>query len=114
MGMSAEIIAIGSFNNDIVKHLEYPEQMYSKTLDGSPVVEIPFGITEGSTLSRELASLLGITDPWDFNQHKLDPDRFDKEGLEKFVQVYEEYSEDLEALHAFVAAHFDFYFCPNG
>jgi hypothetical protein len=114
MGMFAEIIAIGPYSPDIKAYLEYPDERYEKTQIGIPVVRVLFGIGEGSTVSRQFASLLGISDPWDFNQHKLNPSTFDIDGLKEFFTVYEDYDEDLEALLAFSEKGFEFYFMPNG
>ncbi len=114
MGMCAEILAIGKFKGDIVSYLEYPAEFYSNTKAGAPVVRILFGIHEGSSLSREFACLLGITDPWDFSQHKLDPENVNKEGLAEFVKMYDSYKKDFEAFSALIEAKFDFFFMPNG
>jgi len=71
MGMSAEIFAIGPFSADIADALSYPAEHYNNTRAGVPVVTSLFTYMPGSSSSREFAGLLGITDPWDFNQHKL-------------------------------------------
>lgn len=114
MGMFAEILAIGKFNQSIVNYLEYPEDFYKDTKDDVAVLVGLFGIREGSSLSREFAALLGLTDPWDFNQHKLDPKHFDKNGLNQWVNIYGDYKEDLKALFALADEEFEFYFLPNG
>jgi len=114
MGMCAEILAIGPFHPDLVKHLEYSEEMYQNTKISTPVVVSLFGIVEGSSLSREFAALLGLTDPWDFNQHKIDKEKVNRKGLMDFVEAHSDYARDLEALLVFVEHDFDFYFLPNG
>jgi hypothetical protein len=78
MGLCAEVLAIGPFSKSIVQHLEYPSEFYANTKEGSPIIEHLFGITEGSSLSSEFAGYLGVTDVWDFNQHKLNPKKFNK------------------------------------
>lgn len=88
--------------------------MYKNTKNGSPVVEHLFGIAEDSSLSREFASFLGISDPWDFNQHKHEFKNFDIKALKEFVEIYDDYSDDLEALLQFNENGFQFYFLPNG
>lgn len=59
-------------------------------LSGTPVTaEIP-----------EFAAHLGITDPWDFNQHKLTPTNVNVDGLRTFFATLhdgEEFLPDLEA-----------------
>jgi hypothetical protein len=44
----------------------------------------------------------------------LDATKFDIEGLKDFVERYDEYSEDMDALFAFLKNNFEFYFLPNG
>jgi hypothetical protein len=112
--MCAEILAIGPFTIKLVRHLEYPNDFYRDTLEGTPVVRIIFGIVEGSILSREFATLVGVTDPWDFNQHHLDPSKFDYKGLEIFSKNYNDYQKDYEAMLAFTSSGFNLYFLPNG
>lgn len=114
MGLCAEVLAIGPFSKSIVKYLEYPSEFYSNTKEGSRIIEHLFGIIEGSSLSREFAGYLGVTDVWNFNQHKLDPKKFNKESLLEFVSLYNEYKKDLEALFAFEQLGFEFHFLPNG
>ncbi len=114
MGMYAEILAIGKFNSDLAEHLEYSDYYYKNTRDGAPIIEHLFGIVEGSSLSREFANLLGVSDPWDFNQHKLDTQKFDKAGLKLFVEIYDDYDYDLDKLNVLIDAEFEFYFLPNG
>lgn len=114
MGMYAEILAIGPFSQDIIKYLEYPADFYKNTKKGVPIVIHLFGIAEGSSISREFASYLGVSDPWDFNEHKLDYGNFNIEGLREFVEIYDEYSNDLDALIEFSKHGFEFYFLPNG
>ena len=72
MGMYAEILAIGGFKQELVECFEYPEKHYAQTLEGAPMILHLFGIVEGSSLSWEFASFFGITNAWDFNQHKID------------------------------------------
>lgn len=62
MGMSADILAVGPYSDDIADALEYPREMYAQTKPGVPVVTSLFGMF-GSSMSREFASHLGITDP---------------------------------------------------
>ena len=72
MGMSAEIIAVGPFSPEVAGFLGYPARLYANTREGAIVTCRLFRIAEGSTLSRQLAALLGVSDAWDFNQHQID------------------------------------------
>jgi len=116
MGMCADIVALGPFSPDITQYLEYPPDFYCSTRSGATVVVTLFGISEGSSASRHFASCLGITDPWDFNQHTIDPDKIDVEALRGFLQSMpeEEYSKDLDKLLVLRMHGFQFIFRPNG
>jgi len=117
MGMAADILAIGPFSKAIAGRLEYPEERYAKTCDGAPVILTLFGITHGTTASTTFAALLGIDDPWDFNQHKLVPSKADVGALRDFFLTLQDGNEFLPDLEAFVVLRergFDFYFRPNG
>jgi len=115
--MCADIVALGPFIPDITQCLEYPSDLYRSTKSGATVVVTLFGITEGSSASRQFASCLGITDPWDFNQHTIDPSKIDVEALQAFLQSIpqrEEYAKDLDKLLVLRAHGFQFIFRPNG
>jgi hypothetical protein len=117
MGMCAEIVAWGPFSSDIAKYLDYPPDFYSSTAPGVMVLTTLFGIVEGSTASREFASCLGISDPWDFSQHKFDADRIDVVALAYLFQTLSEgdaYLKELDRLLALRANGFQFMFRPNG
>lgn len=114
MGMCAEIIAIGPFSRSIVEFLDYRTDLYAKTAVGSMISCRLFGISEGSTLSRTFAELLGIKDAWDFNQHKIENGKIDFVGLKKFVEVYDHYADDVLALEALVNSGFELHFRPEG
>ena len=114
MGMCAQVLAIGPFSVDIAFYLGYPADIYAKTRKGTVVTHLLFGILEGSTLSRRFATLLNISDPWDFNQHSIEPSSIDFAGLKEFAEEYPEYSHDVESLEALCAAGFSFHFRPEG
>lgn len=114
MGMCAEIIAIGHFTKEIAEYLEYSSYVYKDTCEGSVITEKLFGISEGSPLSTRFALLLGISDPWDFNQHKINNENIDVDGLKEFVQMYTDYEGDLTRLLLFMSHGFDFHFRPEG
>jgi len=117
MGMAADIIAVGRFSPAIVEYLDYPKDYYRGTRLGCPVVAQLFGITHGSSASREFARCLGITDPWNFNQHKIDPKAIDGEELRAFLATLHEGDDlvrELEGLLGMREEGFEFYFRPNG
>ncbi len=114
MGIYAEIIAIGPFSKDIIEYLEYGADCYSHTKEGAIVSQTLFGIVEGSSLSAEFAEILGISNPWDFNQHKIVNDDIDFKLLRKFINVYGDYERDALKLEVLSKKGFDLHFVPNG
>jgi len=114
MGMCAQLVAIGPFSQEIACWLSYRAELYANTRHGTVVTHYLFGIGEGSTLSRQFAGLVGISDPWDFNQHQIDTSAVDWVGLKAFAADYPHYDEDVEALAALSKAGFTFHFRPEG
>ena len=119
MGMLANILAIGPFSHDIADTLEYPAEFYASTRPGAPVIAYLFyGRMTGNTASSQFAAYLGITDPWDFNQHKVDPAWVDVDGLCSFLDgFYEDENSlrgDSQSFLRLWEKRFDFYFRPNG
>lgn len=114
MGMCADIIAIGPFSTNIVDVLQYSNDFYKNVKEGSIITEQLFGIMEGSTLSTEFALLLGITNPWDFNQHKIVYENINVEGLKNFAEQYSDYNEDVYKLLKLKDYGFEFHFRPEG
>jgi hypothetical protein len=107
MGMDAVVIAIGTFSRDLVKHMDYAEEFYAKTRDGANVVRTVFSAIT-TKASCELAEAFGV-EPWDFNQHHLDPM---SANLEKLRIVSDD--EQVESFLALRDAGFQFYYMPNG
>jgi len=95
MGTCAELIAIGPFSPAIAAFLDYPAVWFANTRRGVMVSQRLFGIEEGSTASRELAALLGISDPWDFSQHAVVAASIDRPGLAAFARTYPDYADDV-------------------
>lgn len=114
MGMYAEIIAIGPFSTDIIEHLRYTEIYFKDTKEGAIINLTLFGIVEGTSVGQEFASCLGISNGWDFNQHKICIEKINIEALREFVSRYTEYSEDAETLIVLMEKGFEFHFAPNG
>lgn len=112
--MCAELIAVGPYTKNIIEVLEYPKEIYKNLNNGSIITVRLFGISEGSSLSRKFAELLGISDTWDFNQHKITNEKINIEELKKFVDVYKEYADDLNTLMKLKDNGFEFHFRPEG
>ena len=113
MVMFAEVVAIGPFGRDLVSHYEYPSELYENTKDGAATIASLFGVAEGTNTGCAFAALLSVDDPWDFNQHKLDASRFDRDGLIEFAAQFEDYKKDVDALFAFMERGYEFYLVPN-
>lgn len=114
MGLCADLIGFGPYKESIIDHLEYDIDCYSGTKEDTIISVALFGIYEGTSLSREFALCLGITDTWDFNQHKLNPTIIDKDRVKEFGRKYADYAEDSESLLILMENKFEFYFRPNG
>jgi hypothetical protein len=108
MGMSAEVLAIGPFQQRLLPFLDQPPERHATTREGAMLVVSVFEAFEGSTRSRELAACVGV-EPWDFKTHVFDPWRADLAALrashaahrvERFIRLRE--------------AGFEFFFRPNG
>lgn len=114
MGMCAQIIAIGPFSRVVAEFLDYRSDLYSATMDGAIVSRRLFGISEGSTVSREFAGYLGISDVWDFNQHRIDNAKIDFIALRRFGETYVDYADEIEILEVLVRSGFELHFRPEG
>ena len=114
MGLCAEVIAVGPFSDNIVDVLEYPNGYHRIVKPGAIITESLFVIYEGSTVSRERARLLGISDVWDFNQHKIDNENINEAGLREFVIDFEDDAHDLAVFMTLKRNSFEFHFRPNG
>ncbi|WP_386066908.1 hypothetical protein ACFJIW_20720 [Tahibacter sp. UC22_41] len=114
MGMCAELIATGPFSPAVAAFLDYPVERFATARHGAIVTRRLFGIEEGSTVSREFAALLGISDPWDFSRHAVDLALVDRPGLVSFAAAYPHYADDVRALGVLLDAGFDIHFRPEG
>ena len=112
MGMCATLIAIGPFSKDLTGIIDYPEESCLEANEGVFFAYELFGISEGSSLSRESASCLGISDPWDFNQHKIINKNINMEALLKFSIRY--YAKDFLIFKKLHDSGFEFHFRPEG
>lgn len=114
MGMCAQVLAVGPYSASIADWLEYGPDFYKNTKEGAVITCMLFGISEGSTLSRRFAALLGVSDAWDFNQHLIRNESIDFVKLREFTDEYPWYSQDAEKLEALDKAGFMFHFRPEG
>ncbi len=97
MGMNAELLAIGEFQENIADSLDYDKSYYKNLLYGDKVITTVFKCNT-SEQSRALAEILGF-DAWDFREHFVKSylimkigaqelhEWFDKEEIEKFVRL---------------------------
>jgi len=108
MGMSAEIIAIGPFSQDIVHLLPFTPERFAATREGAVIAVSLFGQCSGNSESRALAACFAI-DPWRFEEHRLDLDKVDVEALTALRG--EDAQETLTRLHQ---KGYQFYFQCNG
>ena len=118
MSLYGMVLAIGPFHRDATVHLEYPANFYERTRAGSLVARELFVIS-GTQLTTEFAKLLGIDDPWDFNQHRLDPRRIRADELRAFLSELggddaEDNLKDLDRMLALGKLGFQLLFCPRG
>ena len=112
--LSGAITALGGFRSEIADLLDYPAGYYHTTPPDTPVHAQLFGI-DGTEATTEFARLLGISDPWDFNQHRVDPGRIDVGGLRAFLGGLEgsaDWLRQVESLVKLRDAGFVFYFRP--
>jgi hypothetical protein len=117
MGLDANVFAWGPFAPEIASYLLYPAVFYSRTAPGTLVITELFDSFSGTGASKKLAACLGISNAWDFNQHKIDPEKIDAQALRalfKTLEYEEDNLKDLEALLALRAGGFQFVFRPNG
>ena len=108
MSMEAEVIAIGPFSLKVAGFMEYPPEHYLDTRDGVSVLRVLFHVYNGTNVSMEMASCLGVQ-AWDFNTHHLNPSVAD---IDKLRQMFD--ATEVDAFLALRDAGFQFYFMPNG
>lgn len=87
MSMSSDILAIGPFDRSLIEYYEYPEDFYKKTNNGVRLIEYVL-VGADTAHSKQLAECFGI-EPYDFNQHELDPFKVNLEKLKKIVEPRE-------------------------
>lgn len=118
MGMEASVLAIGPFSADVADCMDYPAEYYKTTRPGMTVVTELFGHWWGSGMSTDFAKRLGISDAWDFNQHKIDPAKIDVDGLKALFPEWGETGSDclvdLDKMLKLSSHGFQLFFRPNG
>jgi hypothetical protein len=109
MGLDSFVLGFGPFHEDVIDCLDYSEDFYDGTKEGT-VVFTTFFQCNTSSQSRELAEELGC-EVWDFNTHELDPCKINS----KTQRLQELFS--AEEVHQFLrcmSKGFRFFFQPNG
>ena len=103
MSMTSDILAIGPFDSSLIEYYEYPNDFYKETKNGVRIIEYVLG-GSGTTHSRQLADCFGV-DPYDFNQHELNPHTVNLKKLKEIVEP-----QEFEAFIAFRDAGYSFHF----
>ena len=113
MGMDADVIGAGPYSDDIQHILDYPADYYHKTKPGT-IILVTLFIAESTQESHELAEALGV-DPWDFNTHRINPEKLDKGSLMEYACGAAGYGiEHVEAFFKLIEKGFSFFYRPNG
>ena len=113
MGMDADIIGAGPFSQDIIDILDYPAEYYKDTKEGKIVLVTTFRVNTADQ-SYELARALGVK-AWDFNTHKIDPAKIDKDDLVEFACGAAGYClSHVGAFFRLIDKGFIFMYRPNG
>lgn len=110
--MNVEVIALGPFRREIGDCLTYGAERYADTRPGAPVVATLFDV-DGEELVARLAAGLGISDPWDFNQHAFTIAQVDAPALRALFATLEfapDYLADLSRMTRLGMAGFHFFF----
>ena len=106
MGMAAYVTALGHYHPVLGSYLGIGDD--DKVITGTLVmVDSDHCVTSES--SRYLASALGITDPWDFNQHFFDYEKIDFDVVGAVMGI-----EGVEWIRVLGRAGFRFCYRPNG
>lgn len=104
--LNARLFAVGPFSAKVAEHLPYSARHYKDTAEGRTIVRWLFDCW-GESMSRELADCFEI-DPWDFNDHKVNPWVVDIEKLRRL------FPKDVNDFVALRDAGFTFFFVPHG
>ena len=115
MSMRAELVAIGPFSEDIVKHLCYPPECYEDTKKGNTIYTTVDSMCTTSG-SKELARALGV-EPWDFNQHCFTAEMVDVAGFAEEMKDSRDSNFDLDesidTINVLKGKGFLFIYLPN-
>jgi hypothetical protein len=116
MGMNARVLAVGRFTAWLVPHLSHPAAAYAGLREGAMIVEPLAPSAPGSSASRALAAVLGVT-PSDFGTHAFSPERVDREALQRELSGWADVRDAgavVARLDAFAVNGFRFFFRPEG
>jgi len=111
MGMNAQLFAIGRYNSDLKRDLDYPSHYYND-LKEDVIIMTEFVRCNTSDQSYQLSNALGI-DPWDFNKHFI-PNKKAKEISIEALDLNFTGGSLCEKFDTFVKYGFSFIYIPNG
>jgi hypothetical protein len=110
MGMNAELLAIGSFQENISDSLDYDKKYYEGLIYGDKVITTVFKCNT-THQSEGLAEILGFN-PWDFKEHFVKSYLIRKAKMEDLFLYFSE--GEIAKFERLIAHGFYFIFRPNG
>jgi len=113
MGLDANVLCIGRFNEEIVDCLSYDPEFYEGTAHGV-IVATHLLNCNTSDQSRQLAAALG-TEPWDFDTHCISRGNINWDELRELSECCAEWDEtDIERFKRLLNMMFICIYQPNG
>jgi hypothetical protein len=110
MGMNAELLAIGEFQENIADSLDYDKSYYKNLLYGDKVITTVFKCNT-SEQSIELAEILGF-DAWDFREHFVKSYLIKKIKFEDLFMYFDE--GEIAKFERLIQHGFTFIYRPQG
>jgi len=110
------VLAWGAYAPEVAHCLDYPANYYESTKPGA-LVATELLIIHQESDRGPIARGLGISDPWDFNQHHIDGHKIDFAGLRALSDTFDvwggHFKEELERLDHLRRFGFQFLFVPT-
>lgn len=112
MGMDANVVCMGPFDEAIADCLDYDPNDYGSVPKNYPVVTTVMNCNT-TDASRELARLLRAN-PEYFETHCINGHEIDWAGLEEMAERMVEWDDyEVHTLHRLLDAGFTCIYCPN-